>query len=40
MSGGDWKDLYQAAVEGNLALLRYHFKEGTWGRSEPGLRIG
>ena len=29
MSGGDWKDLYQAAVEGNLALLRYRLKEGV-----------
>lgn len=29
MSGGDWKDLYQAAVDGDLALLRYRLKEGV-----------
>lgn len=28
MSGGDWKDLYQAAVDGDLALVRHHIQEG------------
>lgn len=29
MSAGDWKDLYQAAVDGDLALVQYHIKEGV-----------
>jgi ankyrin repeat protein len=29
MSAGDWKDLYQAAVAGDLALVRYHISEGV-----------
>ena len=28
MSGGDWKDLYQAAVDGDLPLVQHHIKEG------------
>ena len=27
MSEGDWKDLYQAAVDGNLSLVEYHIRE-------------
>ena len=26
MSGGDWKELFQAACEGHIELLRYHVK--------------
>lgn len=29
MSGGDWKDLYTAAVAGDLALVRHHIREGV-----------
>lgn len=29
MSAGNWKELYQAATEGNLALVRHHIKEGA-----------
>lgn len=29
MSAGDWKDLYQAALDGNLALVRHHMGEGV-----------
>jgi len=29
MSAGDWKDLYQAAVDGDLAKLEYHLAEGV-----------
>ena len=29
MSGGDWKDMYAAAVEGDLALVRYHINAGV-----------
>ena len=29
MSGGDWKDKYAAAVEGDLALVRYHINAGV-----------
>jgi len=29
MSAGDWKDLYQAAVVGNLSLVQYHLSEGV-----------
>ena len=28
MSGGDWKDLYQAAMAGDLALVQHHIAEG------------
>jgi ankyrin repeat protein len=29
MSGGDWKDLYHAAENGDFALARYHLQEGV-----------
>lgn len=29
MSAGDWKDLYQAAVDGDLSLVGYHIREGV-----------
>jgi uncharacterized protein len=29
MSAGDWKDLYQAAVVGDLALVKHHISEGV-----------
>lgn len=29
MSAGDWKDLYQAALTGDLALVRHHISEGV-----------
>lgn len=29
MSAGDWKDLYQAALTGHLALVEYHIREGV-----------
>lgn len=29
MSAGDWKDLYQATVDGDLLLVQYHIKEGV-----------
>ena len=29
MSAGDWKDLYQAALDGNLALVDYHISQGV-----------
>jgi len=29
MSAGDWKSLYQAAVEGDLSVVRYHLAEGA-----------
>ncbi len=29
MSGGDWKELFQAACEGDLTLLRYHAERGV-----------
>lgn len=29
MSAGDWKDLYQATVDGDLSLVQYHIKEGV-----------
>ena len=28
MSGGDWKDLYQAAMAGDLARVAHHIAEG------------
>lgn len=28
MSGGDWKDLYQATMAGDLALVQHHIAEG------------
>lgn len=29
MSAGDWKGLYQAAVDGDLPLVKYYIKEGV-----------
>lgn len=29
MSAGDWKDLFKAACEGNLDLVRYHVESGV-----------
>ncbi|MDF3822224.1 ankyrin repeat domain-containing protein [Leptospira sp. 96542] len=29
MSAGDWKDFYQAAVDGDLALVQHHLSEGV-----------
>ncbi len=29
MSGGDWKDMYQATLAGDLALVRYHISAGV-----------
>ncbi|MBO9677967.1 MAG: ankyrin repeat domain-containing protein [Acidovorax sp.] len=29
MSAGDWKDMYAAAVAGDLALVRYHIEAGV-----------
>jgi ankyrin repeat protein len=29
MSGGDWKELFNAACEGDLALVQYHVKNGV-----------
>ena len=29
MSAGDWKDMYQAAAAGNLALVQHHISEGV-----------
>ena len=29
MSGGDWKDMYNAAHCGDLALVRYHIEAGV-----------
>lgn len=29
MSAGDWKDLYAAASEGDLARVRYHLQAGV-----------
>lgn len=28
MSGGDWKELYKAAQDGDLALATYHIERG------------
>ncbi len=29
MSGGDWKEMFKAACEGDLALLQYHVQAGV-----------
>ena len=29
MSGGDWKEMFQAACDGDLALVEYHVKAGV-----------
>ncbi len=29
MSAGDWKDLYQAAADGDLRLVQHYIKEGV-----------
>jgi len=29
MSAGDWKDMYGAAVDGDLALVRHHINAGV-----------
>jgi uncharacterized protein len=29
MSGGDWKDMYDAAVSGDLVRVQYHIKQGV-----------
>ena len=29
MSGGDWKEMYNAGCAGNLALVEYHVKAGV-----------
>lgn len=29
MSGGDWKELFNAACEGDIELVRYHAKNGV-----------
>lgn len=29
MSGGDWKELYTAAAQGNISLVRYHVDNGV-----------
>lgn len=29
MSSGDWKEMFDAAVEGNMAVLRYHLVAGV-----------
>lgn len=29
MSGGDWKEMFNAAVEGDLGLVEYHVKAGV-----------
>ncbi|QDK46407.1 ankyrin repeat domain-containing protein [Bdellovibrio sp. ZAP7] len=29
MSAGDWKEMYGAAVSGNLDLVQYHIKNGV-----------
>lgn len=29
MSAGDWKDMYEAALDGDLALVRYHISAGV-----------
>jgi uncharacterized protein len=29
MSGGDWKDMYDAAVAGDLVRVQYHIKQGV-----------
>lgn len=29
MSSGDWKEMFNAAVDGNMPLLRYHLEAGV-----------
>ncbi len=29
MSGGDWKDMYDAAVTGDLVRVQYHIQQGV-----------
>lgn len=29
MSGGDWKEMFQAAESGDLELVRYHISQGV-----------
>ncbi len=29
MAAGDWKEMYQAALDGNLPLLRHHIQSGV-----------
>lgn len=29
MSAGDWKNFYQAAVDGDVSLVKYHIREGV-----------
>ena len=29
MSGGDWKEMFAAAVDGDIELLRYHLRSGV-----------
>ncbi len=29
MSSGDWKEMFDAAVDGNMAVLRYHLVAGV-----------
>jgi ankyrin repeat protein len=29
MSGGDWKDMYDAAVTGDLVRVQYHIEQGV-----------
>jgi uncharacterized protein len=29
MSGGDWKDMFHAACEGDVELVRYHVENGV-----------
>lgn len=29
MSGGDWKEMFGAAVDGDIELLRYHLRSGV-----------
>lgn len=29
MSGGNWKEMFQAACEGDIAMVKYHVKAGV-----------
>ncbi len=29
MSAGNWKELYQAALDGNIELVKYHIRDGA-----------